>query len=158
LLRTRRNPLFRLKGEIEAEKYRCCGISVCHSKLTRRYSVTHMPGTIDKSLNTTDVYAIHGADPEVLAYAMAKYSRSAPLSARVAPRRSAPSVPSSFLNTFLLPVRPPFDRRSCARSLRYRAVVAARRHLARRRATLGRAGALYPLSGLHQIRLVYTVV
>ena len=26
--------------------------------------------------NTTDVYAIHGADPEVLAYAMAKYSRS----------------------------------------------------------------------------------
>src|SRR5271170_1658239 len=24
----------------------------------------------------TDVYAIHGADPEVLAYAMAKYSRS----------------------------------------------------------------------------------
>ena len=25
----------------------------------------------------TDVYAVHGADPEVLAYAMAKYSRSA---------------------------------------------------------------------------------
>ena len=25
----------------------------------------------------TDVYAIHGAEPEVLAYAMAKYSRSA---------------------------------------------------------------------------------
>ena len=26
--------------------------------------------------NVTEVYAIHGADPEVLAYAMAKYSRS----------------------------------------------------------------------------------
>ena len=26
--------------------------------------------------NQTDVYAVHGADPEVLAYAMAKYSRS----------------------------------------------------------------------------------
>jgi hypothetical protein len=26
--------------------------------------------------NATDVYAIQGADPEVLAYAMAKYSRS----------------------------------------------------------------------------------
>ncbi|HEV2619753.1 MAG TPA: hypothetical protein VGU23_07425 [Acidobacteriaceae bacterium] len=28
------------------------------------------------SASQTDVYAIHGADPEVLAYAMAKYSRS----------------------------------------------------------------------------------
>ena len=27
--------------------------------------------------NSTEVYAIHGAEPEVLAYAMAKYSRSA---------------------------------------------------------------------------------
>ena len=27
------------------------------------------------SANTTEVYAIHGAEPEVLAYAMAKYSR-----------------------------------------------------------------------------------
>ncbi len=27
--------------------------------------------------NQTEVYAVHGADPEVLAYAMAKYSRSA---------------------------------------------------------------------------------
>ncbi len=26
--------------------------------------------------NQTDVFAVHGADPEVLAYAMAKYSRS----------------------------------------------------------------------------------
>ena len=26
---------------------------------------------------TADVYAVHGADPEVLAYGMAKYSRSA---------------------------------------------------------------------------------
>ena len=27
--------------------------------------------------NQTEVFAIHGANPEVLAYAMAKYSRSA---------------------------------------------------------------------------------
>src|ERR1035437_3917287 len=27
--------------------------------------------------NQTEVFAVHGADPEVLAYAMAKYSRSA---------------------------------------------------------------------------------
>lgn len=35
--------------------------------------------------NQTDVFAVHGADPEVLAYAMAKYSRSA-LSMRESPQ------------------------------------------------------------------------
>jgi len=44
--------------------------------------------------NQTDVFAVHGADPEVLAYAMAKYSRSA-LSMRESLTRSAPSAPSS---------------------------------------------------------------
>ena len=34
--------------------------------------------------NSTDVYAIYGAEPEVLAYAMAKYSRSALTMKRVA--------------------------------------------------------------------------
>src|ERR1700734_1467213 len=51
------------------------------------------------SVNTTDVYAIHGADPEVLAYAMAKYSRSSltmkePL-AEISSQRA-----EQFLNTF----------------------------------------------------------
>ncbi|HEV2274188.1 MAG TPA: alternative thymidylate synthase, partial [Acidobacteriaceae bacterium] len=30
----------------------------------------------EPSRNQTEVFAVHGADPEVLAYAMAKYSRS----------------------------------------------------------------------------------
>jgi len=58
-----------------------------------------MPGTTDKSLNTTDVYAIHGADPEVLAYAMAKYSRSA-LSLRESLREISSQRAEQFLNTF----------------------------------------------------------
>ena len=36
-----------------------------------------IPPSLDSDSNTTEIYAIHGADPEVLAYAMAKYSRSA---------------------------------------------------------------------------------
>jgi len=31
----------------------------------------------DAPANLTEVYAVHGAEPEVQAYAMAKYSRSA---------------------------------------------------------------------------------
>ena len=47
----------------------------------------------------TDVYAIHGADPEVLAYAMAKYSRSA-LSMRESLREISSQKAEQFLNTF----------------------------------------------------------
>ncbi len=47
----------------------------------------------------TEVYAIHGADPEVLAYAMAKYSRSA-LSMRESLREISAQRAEQFLNTF----------------------------------------------------------
>lgn len=47
----------------------------------------------------TDVYAIHGADPEVLAYAMAKYSRSA-LSMKESLRELNAQRAEQFLNTF----------------------------------------------------------
>src|ERR1700678_1690675 len=49
--------------------------------------------------NQTDVYAIHGADPEVLAYAMAKYSRSA-LSMRDSLAEISAQRAEQFLNTF----------------------------------------------------------
>ncbi|MGC1784106.1 MAG: FAD-dependent thymidylate synthase [Acidobacteriaceae bacterium] len=49
--------------------------------------------------NATEVYAIHGADPEVLAYAMAKYSRSA-LSMKESLRELNAQKAEQFLNTF----------------------------------------------------------
>lgn len=47
----------------------------------------------------TDVYAVHGADPEVLAYAMAKYSRSA-LTLRESLAEISAQRAEQFLNTF----------------------------------------------------------
>src|SRR6202162_1886185 len=47
----------------------------------------------------TDVYAVHGADPEVLAYAMAKYSRSS-LSMRESLSEISAQRAEQFLNTF----------------------------------------------------------
>jgi len=49
--------------------------------------------------NETEVIAVHGADPEVLAYAMAKYSRSA-LSMRQSLRELNAQRAEQFLNTF----------------------------------------------------------
>jgi len=49
--------------------------------------------------NRTEVYAVHGADPEVLAYAMAKYSRSA-LSMRESLQEISAQRAEQFLNTF----------------------------------------------------------
>jgi thymidylate synthase ThyX len=49
--------------------------------------------------NQTEVFAVHGADPEVLAYAMAKYSRSA-LSMRDSLREISSQRAEQFLNTF----------------------------------------------------------
>jgi thymidylate synthase ThyX len=49
--------------------------------------------------NQTDVYAVHGADPEVLAYAMAKYSRSS-LSMRESLTEISTQRAEQFLNTF----------------------------------------------------------
>ena len=56
----------------------------------------HPPVT---SSSETEVYAIHGADPEVLAYAMAKYSRSA-LSLRESLAEISSQRAEQFLNTF----------------------------------------------------------
>ena len=47
----------------------------------------------------TDVYAIHGAEPEVLAYAMAKYSRSS-LTMRESLAEISAQRAEQFLNTF----------------------------------------------------------
>jgi thymidylate synthase ThyX len=47
----------------------------------------------------TEVYAVHGADPEVLAYAMAKYSRSA-LTLKESLREISAQRAEQFLNTF----------------------------------------------------------
>jgi thymidylate synthase ThyX len=49
--------------------------------------------------NPTEVFAVHGADPEVLAYAMAKYSRSA-LSMKESLREISSQKAEQFLNTF----------------------------------------------------------
>lgn len=49
--------------------------------------------------NSTEVYAIHGAEPEVLAYAMAKYSRSA-LSMKESLSEISSQRAEQFLNTF----------------------------------------------------------
>src|SRR5271165_3671714 len=51
------------------------------------------------ALNQTEVYAVHGADPEVLAYAMARYSRSA-LSMRESLSEINSQRAEQFLNTF----------------------------------------------------------
>jgi thymidylate synthase ThyX len=54
---------------------------------------------LNPDMNSTDVYAVHGADPEVLAYAMAKYSRSA-LSMKESLRELNAQRAEQFLNTF----------------------------------------------------------
>src|SRR5665213_5424 len=57
------------------------------------------PAPLDSDANVTEIYAIHGADPEVLAYAMAKYSRSA-LSMKQSLRELNAQRAEQFLNTF----------------------------------------------------------
>src|SRR6202167_196331 len=49
--------------------------------------------------NQTEVIAVHGADPEILAFAMAKYSRSA-LSMRDSLAEISAQRAEQFLNTF----------------------------------------------------------
>jgi thymidylate synthase ThyX len=53
----------------------------------------------EKKTAETDVYAIHGADPEVLAYAMAKYSRSS-LTMKESLAEISAQRAEQFLNTF----------------------------------------------------------
>jgi thymidylate synthase ThyX len=49
--------------------------------------------------NQTEIFAVHGADPEVLAYAMAKYSRSS-LSMKESLKEISSQRAEQFLNTF----------------------------------------------------------
>jgi thymidylate synthase ThyX len=53
----------------------------------------------ERNQTETDVYAIHGADPEVLAYAMAKYSRSS-LTMKESLAEISAQRAEQFLNTF----------------------------------------------------------
>src|SRR5271155_338993 len=62
-------------------------------------SVVASPAPAEQPRNQTEVFAVHGADPEVLAYAMAKYSRSA-LSMRDSLREISSQRAEQFLNTF----------------------------------------------------------
>jgi thymidylate synthase ThyX len=57
------------------------------------------PTPVHPSAPATDVYAIHGADPEVLAYAMAKYSRSS-LTMKESLAEISSQRAEQFLNTF----------------------------------------------------------
>src|SRR5438874_11070543 len=59
----------------------------------------NLPSQGNPAPGETDVYAIHGADPEVLAYAMAKYSRSA-LSMKESLSEISSQRAEQFLNTF----------------------------------------------------------
>ena len=52
-----------------------------------------------ETATSTEVYAVHGAEPEVQAYAMAKYSRSA-LSMKESLREISQQKAEKFLNTF----------------------------------------------------------
>lgn len=71
--------------------------AVLHDMLVRVMSERTEPSL--SSPNSTEVYAIHGAEPEVLAYAMAKYSRSA-LSMRESLAEISSQRAEQFLNTF----------------------------------------------------------
>lgn len=57
------------------------------------------PQDSPESQGETEVYAIHGADPEILAYAMARYSRSG-LSMKKSLREISSQRAEQFLNTF----------------------------------------------------------
>jgi len=62
-------------------------------------AATGTPGAAESRNNQTEVFAVHGADPEVLAYAMAKYSRSA-LSMKESLREISTQRAEQFLSTF----------------------------------------------------------
>jgi len=65
----------------------------------RKTIVDSDPATAKSDDTSTDVYAVHGADPEVLAYGMARYSRSA-LSLRESLADLNEQKAEKFLDTF----------------------------------------------------------
>lgn len=82
-------------------------VSATSSRGKCRILVATMPESVAEPVtvtpaepqNQTEVFAVHGADPEVLAYAMAKYSRSA-LSMKDSLREISSQRAEQFLNTF----------------------------------------------------------
>src|SRR5882762_5608944 len=61
--------------------------------------MSEKPKISEKMSPQADVFAVHGADPEVQAYAMAKYSRSA-LSMKESLKEISEQKAEQFLNTF----------------------------------------------------------
>src|SRR6266542_3526092 len=57
------------------------------------------PSPQEKSRPATEVYAVYGVEPEIQAYAMAKYSRSS-LSMKESLREISEHRAEKFLNTF----------------------------------------------------------
>src|SRR5579862_7159191 len=68
---------------------------------TQRASTSEGPTPIEKPLSepSTEVFAVYGVEPEIQAYAMAKYSRSA-LSMKESLREISSQKAEKFLNTF----------------------------------------------------------
>src|ERR1700734_3169846 len=68
---------------------------------TQRASISEGPTPIEKpqSVPSTEVFAVYGVEPEIQAYAMAKYSRSA-LSMKESLREISSQKAEKFLNTF----------------------------------------------------------
>ena len=101
-----------------------------------------------------EVFAVYGAEPEIQAYAMAKYSRSA-LSMKESLKEINTQKAEKFLNTFYFQ----YGHRSIADlahiALAIERLTHSRGHCGGRRAALGWPGALYPLSGFQQERLLH---
>src|SRR5277367_4803484 len=85
--------------------FRSCWHPMTYSGRQSMSTVSTTPPAISTSsasthaTNRTEVFAVHGADPEVLAYAMVKYSRSS-LSMRQSLREISSQRAEQFLNTF----------------------------------------------------------
>ena len=70
------------------------------SNILSRMTYSELPMSKNQNKpSETDIYAIHGADPEVLAYAMAKYSRSS-LTMKESLAEISAQRAEQFLNTF----------------------------------------------------------
>src|SRR6202007_1473574 len=70
-------------------------------RTTQRASAAEVPSVVEKPTAepSTEVFAVYGVEPEIQAYAMAKYSRSA-LSMKESLREISAQKAEKFLNTF----------------------------------------------------------
>ena len=89
--------VFRLRGRLNAPKISRASLMPYSVRETRRMSSETF--TAPTASNQTSVFAVHGADPEVMAFAMAKYSRSS-LSMRESLTEISAQRAEQFLNTF----------------------------------------------------------